>query len=344
MQDLSIYFKSVKMSIRKLMGYRGWKVWMSYDMHIALLVLFYVLIVDNLFRPLDSLILISSLGFYLMYGALINDFFDMPYDIAVGKKRPVQDLPRIIFIGIIIFIAFLSVLHLLYLKEISYIIVYVVTYSLVTFYSAPPIRFKSRGLAGLVINGLIEKMLPVLAIFAFFNHFGTDTFIFLLVSFFAQISEALTHQINDYKADLRTGIRSSVVDMGMEKALKIFNKIILPLSVLLIIFLIILISIKIPYVIFITFMVIMVYIVISSLISRGRLNREEEVFPLYASCSYFIINNVLPSFLAFILSLASPFYMVFLLIAIGSQYYMIKKWLFGLIKGRSIPRSEVMDE
>lgn len=332
------------MSIRKLMGYRGWKVWMSYDMHISLLALFYVLIEDELFIPLDSLILISSLGFYLMYGALINDFFDMPYDIAVGKKRPVQNLSKIVFVGIILCVAFLSVLHLLYLKKISFIAVYSVSYLLVTFYSAPPIRFKSRGFAGLIVNGLIEKMLPVLAIFTFFNHFGIDTLIFLLTSFFAQISEALTHQINDYKADLNTGIRSSVVNMGIEKALKIFNKIIFPFSTLLIIFLIILINIKIPYVLPITFIVIMVYAVLYFLISRGQLNREEEVFPLYGSCLYFIINNALPPFLAFILSFKSSYYIVFLLIAIGSQYYMIKKWLFGLIKRGNIPRSEVMDE
>lgn len=325
------------------MGYRGWKVWMSYDMHIILLALFYILIVDNIFRPIDSLILISSIGFYLMYGALINDYFDMPYDIAVGKKRPVQELPKILFIGLILLIAFLSVLHLLYLKKITYIIVYSITFLLVTFYSAPPIRFKSRGLSGLIVNGLIEKMLPVLAIFTYFDHFGTDMFIFILVAFFAQISEALTHQVNDYKADLQTGIRSSVVDMGKEKALVMFHKIVLPFSVLLIIVLITLIIIKVPSAIYITFIVIMVYLAVSLLISRGRLNREEEVFPLYASCSYFIINNALPPFLAFILIFRSPINIVFLLIAIVSQYYMIRKWLSGLIR-RNIPRSEVMDE
>ena len=332
------------MSIKKLGGYRGWKVWMSYDMHITLLALFYVLIADNLFEPLDSLILISSIGFYLMYGALINDFFDMPYDIAVGKKRPVQDLPKIVFIGLIVFIAFLSALHLLYLKNILYTAVYIFAYFFVTFYSAPPIRFKNRGLAGLVVNGLIEKMLPVLAVFTFFNHFGIDTFIFLLVSFFVQISEAMTHQIYDYNADLKTGIHSSAVEMGVEKTLKIFNKIILPFSVMLIIFLCILICVTVPYAIFIAIGVVMIYMTVSLLISRGRLIREEEVFPLYASCPYFLINNALPPFLAFILSLEYYSYIPLLLISIVSQYYMIKKWLFGLIKNKNIPRSEVMDE
>lgn len=279
-----------------------------------------------------------------MYGVLINDFFDMPYDIAVGKKRPVQELPKIIFVGLIISFALISILHLLYLKNISFTIVYIISYFFVTFYSAPPLRFKSRGLAGLIVNGLIEKMLPVLAIFAFFHHFGIDTIIFLLTAFFIQISEAFTHQINDYKADLKTDIRSLVVDIGMEKTMVIFKKIILPLSMVLIVLLIILIGINVVYTILISIIVILIYLVIYSLISKGKLNREEEVFPLYVSCLYFIINNALPPFLAIILTLKSPVYGIFLILAIVSQYYMIKKWLFGMIIGRNIPRSEVMDE
>lgn len=330
------------MSIKRLIGYRGWKVWMHSDIHISLLALFYVLIADNLFRPLDSLVLISSLGFYFMYGFLINDFCDRSYDIAAGKRRAIQELSKTASISMILTVIFISALHLFYLTETPYILVYIIAYILATLYSAPPVRFKNRGLSGLVVDGLIEKMLPVLAVFAFFNHFRMDTLIFVLTAFFVQIAEAMTHQINDYKTDSETGIRSSVVIMGKGKALKIFNKFIIPFSMMLVIFLFCLICIEVPYAFFIGMVVLMVYALISVSISKGRLTREEKVFPLYMSCPYFLISNALPPFLALILSIEYPLNMVLLLVALASQYYMIK-YFFMLIIDKVISRTEIVD-
>lgn len=330
------------MAIRKLVGYRGWKAWMHYNMHISLLTIFYILIVDNLFRPLDSLILISSLGFYFMYGFLINDFYDISYDISAGKKRSIQNLSKISFIKIIFVVGFISMLHLLYLKETSYIAIYVVSYTLATVYSAPPLRFKNRGLLGLIIDGLMEKALPVLAVFVYFGHFGFDTIIFVLTAFFIQIAEAMTHQIQDYEADSRTGIHSYVVVAGKEKAARIFGYFIVPLSTALLFFLFYIIFIKVPYVIYIAAAVVIVYAVISLLISNGRLTREERVFPLFMSCPYFLINNAIPPFLALIISIENPLNTTLLLVAIGSQYYMIK-YFFMLIMDKIISRTEIVD-
>lgn len=328
--------------IKKLMGYRGWKVWMSSDMHISLLALFYILIVDNLFRPLESLVLISSIGFYFMYGFLINDFFDAPYDIAVGKKKVVQEIPKIAFGGIILGVVFISVLHLLYLKKPLYSTIYVISYVLATLYSAPPIRFKNRGFSGIIVNGLMEKMLPVLAIFAFFNHFGIDTLIFLTTSFSNQISEIITHQIYDYESDLRTGIHTAVVRMGVDKALKIFKKFIAPFSLTLMILLISLIFIKVPYASLIGVVIFIAYMIEFALISKGKLIREEKVFPLYLACPNFLINRAFILFLAVYISLKSPLNTVLLLIAIYSQYYTLT-YSFILIKNKFIKRTELFD-
>lgn len=326
--------------IKKLIGYRGWKVWMSYDMHITLLALFYILIADNLFRPLDSLVLITSIGFYFMYGFLINDYFDMEYDIAVGKKRRIQEISKKSFIGIILVVVFISALHLLYLKEVGYIVTYIGSYILATLYSAPPVRFKSQGFSGIVVCALIEKMLPVLAIFTFFNHFGLDTLIFLAASFFIHISEIVMHQILDYENDLRIKTRTFVVDIGLDKALKIFKNFIAPFSGTLIIILSVFISIKVPYASFLVIVVLLIYAIISILISKGNLSKEEKIFPLYLSSLFLVIHNVLPPFLGFILSLNSSLNAILLLIAICSQYYVVK-YRFKAIKEKAISHIEI---
>ena len=324
------------------MGYRGWKVWMSYDMHISLLAIFYILIVDKLFRPFDSLLLISSIGFYFMYGFLINDFFDMPSDTAAGKRRTIQELPKTTFVGIILLVAFISALHLWYLKEPLYTATYISSYILATLYSAPPIRFKSRGFSGIVVCALIEKMLPILAIFAFFDHFEIDTLIFLTSSFFIHISEIITHQIYDYESDLKTNVHTFVVSVGIGKALKTFKNFISPLSVVSMILLCFLICVKVPYASLIAALVLVTYVVLFLLISKGKLSRAESVFPLYMSCPHFLIHNAFPLFLAFILVLISPSNIPLLLVTLCSLRYTVKNF-FNIIRKNVILREELSD-
>lgn len=329
-------------SIKKLMKYRGWKVWQIHDMHICLFVIFYILIVDNLLAPLNSLVLISSLGFYFMYGFLINDFFDKSYDIKAGKKRAVQEISQIAFVGIILSVIFISALHLLYLNKFSYSIIYIFSYILATLYSAPIIRFKEKGFIGIIINASIEKTLPVLAIFAFFNHFGIDMVVILIMSFFLQIAEITSHQIDDYENDKKTGIRTFAVDIGIDKALKIFKYFIIPSTIFFMILIISVISMEIPYVFSIIPVILIIYLLIYRLVKKGKLKSEENIFPFYIFPLYTLINYAFPLFFAFSLSLISTLNIILLMITFGSQYDLLKRF-FRLIKEKVIPRTEIVD-
>jgi 4-hydroxybenzoate polyprenyltransferase len=326
--------------LKKLIGYRGWKVWMSYDMHITLLALFYVLIADNISESLDSIVLISSLGFYFMYGFLINDFFDISFDIAAGNKRTIQQLPKTTFIGIILGIICISALHMLYLRNTFYIAIYVISYILATLYSAPPIRFKNRALSGIIVDGLIEKMLPVLAIFAFFNHFGMDTLVFLAASFFIGIVDIIVHQIYDYESDLQSNIHTFAVKTGFDKTLNFLNHLINPLSGILMIILLYFIILKVHSAILIAALVLLIYGGAFILIYKGKFNRGEKVVPLYMSGIFFLILNALPLFLSFVLTIRSYANIVFLLLAIFSQYYVLKSRIIA-VKEKVMPHTEI---
>ena len=322
------------------MGYRGWKVWMGYDLHISLLAILYVLIVDDLFRPLDSLIVISSIGFYFMYGFLINDFCDISYDLAVGKKRVVQELPKGTFSAIILVTVLISALHLLYLKTISYTAVYALSYILATLYSAPPVRFKSRGLLGIFINGLIEKMLPVLAIFVFFKHFGLDTLVFSAAAFSIGVVDIIAHQVHDHETDLRIGTRTFVTDLGLARALNLFSYLVAPFSGALILLLCLLICIRIPYASFIAIVVFVTYAAVFLLIAKEKMVREEKLFPVYLSSLFLLANNAFPPFLALILSIKDPLNIPLLVVALGAQYY-VAEIRFKAVMDRNIPHVEI---
>ena len=321
-----------------MMGYRGWKVWMSYDMHISLLALLYISTICEV-DLLHFFALISSLGFYFMYGFLVNDFFDMPFDSATGKIRAVHYISRKAFIIIIIAVSIICALHFFYLRNPLFIVVYVSSYLLATFYSSPPIRFKERGFIGIVVCALVEKALPVLAIFSFFSIFSVETAIFLAASFTVHMSEIITHQIYDYESDMRTGTRTFAV-VSIEKAFKT-SKIIYFLSAALM-FLLCVIFLKIPYTYFLMIMTSAVYVILHILISKGKLIREEKIYPLYLSCMHFLVFNVFPVFLSLILFLRDPSYIFVTLFALFTQYYTFKN-IFNILRWKVISRGELTD-
>jgi 4-hydroxybenzoate polyprenyltransferase len=309
---------------------------------VTLLALFYILLADNVFDPLKASILVLIFGFYFMCGFLINDFFDRSSDIKAGKVRAVQELPREIFIGIILAWILVILLFLWYLNNIFFTVMYCVSFFLGTLYSTPLIRFKERGFVGIIINALTEKALPVLMIFIFFNHFGIDTLIFVVTTFLLQTIEIMTHQIYDYDADLKTRTRTYVIDVGKEKALKLFSFLIVPLSLVFILLLCSLIALKIPFAGFIIVIVGIVYLVITILVKKGRLHREEKILPLYMSPLYLLINNAFPLLLALLLIYASPQNILLLAAACASQYYLFKQ-LFIVIRDGIITRIEIAD-
>ena len=104
------------------------------------------------------LIIILSLALYISYTFIWNDYCDMPYDQMVGKWRAVHELPKLFVIGLtasLLFTNFLVVF--LFVENALFSLVYALAYFLSTFYSAPPIRFKERGILGLLIYWEIKK-------------------------------------------------------------------------------------------------------------------------------------------------------------------------------------------
>jgi len=325
--------------LRKLLGYRGWKVWGSYDMHICLFAaLYFLLLVGG--EPLKTLFLLTSLGFYFMYGFLINDFFDMPFDIAAGKRRAVHELSRAAFASIIILVVAVSGLHLLYLRESSYAAVYIAAYSLATLYSAPPARLKEWGLCGIMVNGLIEKMLPALTVVAFFHVFGLDAFMLLAAAFLMGVAEIVAHQIYDYEHDVETGCQSFVTRIGKERAVALFRKFIAPTTSGALFALSVLMCIRVPLAGVVVVLTAFVYGYVAFLVRRGEWRMEEKVFPLHLSCAFRMVNNVLPLFLAFVLCFKALESVILLPLVLGSQYYVVEHRL-RFLKERALLHDEI---
>lgn len=322
-----------------ILNLRSWKVWFDSDMHTCLLVTSYLIIVNNAFSLTSFysiLALIISLSFYLSYTFLINDVFDRSYDIVAGKKEEAsksQKYLELIVIIIIITICYLTVF--LVINQPLFFLVYTMTFFLATFYSAPPLRFKGRGFIGVLCDSLIEKALPVLLIFIFFNYYNFETIFFFILFFLLQLKIIIHHQIIDFEGDLKSGVSTFVVNVGYEISSRIVTDNLRPILSIMFFILFMLFTIKIPNFLYMMFGLVVFFFVTWQFDQKGIYEREEEVLPLpfHLAYAYFCLMSVIPLYFMLLMSLKSLEYSIFLAITIGSQLNLLLNQYRRLFSG-----------
>lgn len=314
--------------------------------------IFYVLSVVELidYIPLWKVLsLIASIGLYGICGVLVNDFFDMPTDIQAGEYREIHNIPKTFVIILIILIASLSyAVTLTLIKQTLYTLIYSIVYILATFYSATPIRLKSRGIYGIIINVLIEQALPVLLVVKFFYHLSLDVIFLLVLVSLRQLEIIIIHQYVDYEGDKEAGIRTFVVEVGTEKTVKIL-KYLQPLVALLYAIFSLIIIVQRPYFAIFFIPLIAGYFLLSELRRSELFTSEqgksgppryyaenEKVGGFRHSLSSFLgisFEGPFSIFAGTILTIKFHSYIVLLLLSIVSQYYFIKGHYRAALQG-----------
>lgn len=154
----------------------------------------------------------------VMFSLQINDICDRKEDNAEGKKRWINMLPKSIGVLIsTIFIAIGFTIVILASGSIKVIAAYTATTLLGLFYSLKPIRFKERGILGIFVYALTATTIYVLVPWTWLN----SSLILLFILFIAVMSDKWVqlhfHQIIDYQADYKNGIRTYAVRLGLKR-------------------------------------------------------------------------------------------------------------------------------
>jgi 4-hydroxybenzoate polyprenyltransferase len=212
MEKLLIKIDSFKEFIR-------WKDWAIDKLPVFFAACFYLILKhpDNSFIHIkDFLIFVVFISCTAVYGYLINNFADLDIDLKQGKKNSLSNFPRSQQILIILVVLIGVVLSGFYFIDRSYfIILWAFQFFTSTFYSLPPIRFKERGLIGLIIPFLAQLVIPTLICFSIFgNLYSEDTLIYVLYGFFKGGAYDIGHQYHDYFKDLQTKTRTFAVKHG----------------------------------------------------------------------------------------------------------------------------------
>lgn len=176
------------------------------------------------------LIFLSSL-FYLAFLFLVNDIVD--YDQDVRSKHKDGTRSRLFMIGTSVVLLTAGICTAIAgWNEISARNVGILlgSYALAFFYSAPPLRFKERGIWGILIGSIVLRPISVLiAVTGFLlpRHYVTLGIFLLWIEVFS-IRSMLFHQIDDYESDMMAGVKTLVTHKGVRYAKQLISSVYFP--------------------------------------------------------------------------------------------------------------------
>jgi 4-hydroxybenzoate polyprenyltransferase len=173
--------------------------------------------------PLAVLSLITIAGFASM-GYLFNDLFDIKTDAIAGKRNFLAGKQWFFVIGLFLLSATFVFGPWLYLPNtrLSFILI-AVQILLFVLYSAPPVRLKERGMAGIITDALYAHGLPTFlaaytyALAADFVFPTADIFILFTWQVLAGVRNILIHQADDLDADKKSGSKNFVARLTASK-------------------------------------------------------------------------------------------------------------------------------
>lgn len=201
-------------NLRSFLRYYRMKDWRAY---FGLVVLGFVLAQGFLSPPLEISLFFIICLLLLAFGFSVNNFFDIKEDKEKGEIKNFLIQNRKNF--------FLSVspgLLALFLSAYfgKYVFLFVLLAGLIGFfYSAPPLRTKSRPFLDLISHGLFAGALIFLFPFLTFNSKLTSFHYLIAFSvFYLSVMLETRNHLEDYESDSRAGLKTTVCFIGYKNA------------------------------------------------------------------------------------------------------------------------------
>lgn len=164
---------------------------------------------------------------YLCFAYAVNDWADREADLAAGKHRTFASLPEGIVRAIVIAL-FLAALAVGYRLGRSGLYMSVLSAGLLlgVAYSAPPLRFKGRGIWGVITAPVLGKVIPMCLACIHYRRFAWYLLAVVLSDGLKNSIDILFHQVVDFENDRRSGIRTYPVARGMEPARQLLRRLV----------------------------------------------------------------------------------------------------------------------
>lgn len=212
----------------KIKQFIRWHDWALDKLPILFLICFYLILKKSDYQVNDVIDFFVFVVFSIsstIYGYTVNNYADLSIDIAQGKENLLSLLSPINRVIILVLIAGICIGSGIYFtSKPGFLALWVIQFFVASFYSLPPIRFKERGLIGLLIPFIAQLVLPTMICFSIFGDFSSwDFVLFLLYGLFKGGAYDIGHQFHDHDQDQETNTRTFAVDHGSRLVNNIFK-------------------------------------------------------------------------------------------------------------------------
>jgi len=164
-----------------------------------------------------SLYLIVAVQSWGMACILVNDLSDIEEDSGAGKDRWISNLSGNQGISIVIIAFIVGLLSIIIATgDMGTIIFYIAGSIMGSLYSMEPVRFKERGILGLLVYSLSTGLIYVLVPWMIFKSGVTLLGLLFLAVMLDKWVNLHFHQIVDYQVDFHVGIRTYAARAGID--------------------------------------------------------------------------------------------------------------------------------
>ena len=151
------------------------------------------------------------------FGYAVNNLSDRRVDEIAGKPNPFIQMKYgtslLVVIGTLIL--GLAIATLGFWGKWDAIALTAVSFALAAAYSLKPIRFKERGVVGLVVSALAQRVVPLLIVMQVFNSWTVASIAFAMLAFVIGIRFMVIHQMDDLDNDIRSGVATFSTSRGL---------------------------------------------------------------------------------------------------------------------------------
>lgn len=172
-------------------------------------------------KHFETIIVAKTVAYFLYVSMFLaisyvaNDFADMEIDKKAGKTKVIAHMPKWGIWSSLILMAMIGNIPLLVCTDNKWVclILIVLTYFFGLAYSALGIRFKERGLLGLIECSFAQRCMPLLIISVLVK---TDIPLmvmllgWMVLSFIDGLRYIIIHQVNDLENDITSGVDTYV--------------------------------------------------------------------------------------------------------------------------------------
>jgi 4-hydroxybenzoate polyprenyltransferase len=174
----------------------------------------------NAIFPLLFLFVIFQV-FVFAYTFVVNDISDRDIDLSAGKIRPIQEYSKRKQTIIIVTLAAAALSIPLSLGDSIVKITSIITFLLLTFYSFKPLRFKERGIIGLIVAAGAQRSALFLVYGQLLLANASHVLFFMIWLFIIGFQDELGHQLTDMENDEKASVKTWVSQVGQKKGKRV---------------------------------------------------------------------------------------------------------------------------